>query len=90
MPNNAVNSLTSGSPAVSIVVPVYRSAQILPTLVEETRQAIQSLGLENRFEIVFVNDASPATAGRPSARSPPNTHSCVACGCAKMSASTTR
>ncbi|WP_084397496.1 glycosyltransferase family 2 protein [Hydrogenophaga pseudoflava] len=59
MPNNAVNSLTSGSPAVSIVVPVYRSAQILPTLVEETRQAMQSLGLENRFEIVFVNDASP-------------------------------
>ena len=46
-------------PAVSVVVPVYRSAQILPSLVAATEAALRSAGLTGSFEIVLVCDASP-------------------------------
>jgi undecaprenyl-phosphate 4-deoxy-4-formamido-L-arabinose transferase len=51
-------------PAVSIVVPVYRSAEILPRLVTETQAAIASSGLRDDFEIVLVCDASPDDSWR--------------------------
>lgn len=51
--------LSSPPPDVSIVVPVYRSAQILPSLIVEILRTMRQLGLEYRFEMVFVDDASP-------------------------------
>jgi glycosyltransferase involved in cell wall biosynthesis len=45
--------------AVSVVVPVYRSAQILPQLVRSTRVALEGAGLPGEFELIFVCDASP-------------------------------
>lgn len=59
MSHPVTRPLTSTVPDVSIVVPVYRSAPILPALVDETLQAMRGLELDSRFEIVFVNDASP-------------------------------
>ncbi|ABW67099.1 glycosyltransferase family 2 protein [Desulfosudis oleivorans] len=44
---------------LSIVVPVYQSADILPKLVEEVLAAVEPLGLADRFELLLVNDASP-------------------------------
>ncbi|MGC2166996.1 MAG: glycosyltransferase family 2 protein, partial [Gallionella sp.] len=44
---------------LSIVVPVYRSAQILPKLVEEVFAEMRKEGLENDFELLLVSDASP-------------------------------
>src|ERR1700693_655689 len=44
---------------LSIVVPVYRSAQILPRLVEQIHAEMDKEGLVNRFELLLVNDASP-------------------------------
>lgn len=44
---------------LSIVVPVYRSAQILPKLVEQIHAEMDKEGLCNRFELLLVNDASP-------------------------------
>lgn len=52
-------SLSAMPLEVSIVIPVYRSALILPTLVAEIHRAMQHLGLEQRFEVILVNDASP-------------------------------
>jgi undecaprenyl-phosphate 4-deoxy-4-formamido-L-arabinose transferase len=46
-------------PALSVVVPVYRSAQILPQLVQSTRAALEGAGLQGEFELIFVCDASP-------------------------------
>ena len=43
----------------SIVVPVYRSRQILPELVEEIAKSTAELGLSNQFELLLVNDGSP-------------------------------
>jgi glycosyltransferase involved in cell wall biosynthesis len=45
--------------ALSIVVPVYRSAAILPLLVEQLRQEMGAAGLLGSFELLLVNDASP-------------------------------
>jgi len=45
--------------ALSVVVPVYRSATILPKLVVETAGALASAGLLGQFELVLVCDASP-------------------------------
>lgn len=45
--------------SVSIVIPVYNSAQILPKLVKEVTEAMCGLGLEDQYEIILVNDASP-------------------------------
>jgi undecaprenyl-phosphate 4-deoxy-4-formamido-L-arabinose transferase len=44
---------------LSIVVPVYRSAQILPRLVEQIHAEMDKEGLGSRFELLLVNDASP-------------------------------
>ncbi|HEX4854989.1 glycosyltransferase family 2 protein [Arenimonas sp.] len=44
---------------LSIVVPVYRSATILPELVRQVREAMAAEGLDGRFELILVNDASP-------------------------------
>jgi glycosyltransferase involved in cell wall biosynthesis len=42
---------------VSVVVPVYRSAAILPTLVEKVREALSPHFHE--YELILVNDCSP-------------------------------
>ena len=44
---------------LSIVVPVYRSANILPTLVEQVQEALAGEGLSGDFELVLVHDAGP-------------------------------
>jgi glycosyltransferase involved in cell wall biosynthesis len=44
---------------LSIVVPVYRSATILPKLVEQIHAEMIKEGLADRFELLLVNDASP-------------------------------
>lgn len=44
---------------LSIVVPVYRSAAILPLLVEKIQQEMREANLLESFELVLVNDASP-------------------------------
>ncbi|OGS93136.1 MAG: ribonuclease III [Gallionellales bacterium RBG_16_56_9] len=44
---------------LSIVVPVYRSAQILPQLVEQIHAEMRKEGLADCFELLLVNDASP-------------------------------
>lgn len=46
-------------PEVSVVVPVYRSAEILPRLAEETARALVAAGYEGHIELIFVCDASP-------------------------------
>lgn len=47
------------SRALSIVIPVYRSAPILPLLVEKIEQQMRDAGLLDDFELVLVNDCSP-------------------------------
>lgn len=42
--------------SISVIVPVYNSAAILPELVERLEPVLESLGCE--FEVIFVNDAS--------------------------------
>lgn len=42
---------------ISIVIPVYRSAEILPELVAELERAVPSFASE--WEVIFVNDGSP-------------------------------
>lgn len=44
---------------LSIVIPVYRSAPILPKLVEAIAAEMQAEGLTGRFELILVNDCSP-------------------------------
>ncbi len=44
---------------LSIVVPVYRSAKILPMLVSKIQSELLHTNLEGRYEIILVNDASP-------------------------------
>lgn len=44
---------------LSIVVPVYRSASILPRLVEEIHREMRKESLDGRFELLLVNDGSP-------------------------------
>jgi undecaprenyl-phosphate 4-deoxy-4-formamido-L-arabinose transferase len=44
---------------LSIVVPVYRSENILSELVEQVGRSVIALGLEGRFELLLVNDESP-------------------------------
>lgn len=58
--NDNLNMRNSNShPKLSIVVPVYRSASILPALVEKIEQAMLKEALADRFELLLVNDASP-------------------------------
>jgi len=44
---------------LSIVVPVYRSATILPQLVAQIHEEMRAEGLDGRFELLLVNDCSP-------------------------------
>jgi undecaprenyl-phosphate 4-deoxy-4-formamido-L-arabinose transferase len=44
---------------LSIVVPVYRSATILPQLVEQIYAEMKSENLTDNFELLLVNDNSP-------------------------------
>lgn len=44
---------------LSIVVPVYRSATILPQLLAQVLAEMQREGLAENFELILVNDASP-------------------------------
>ena len=49
----------AGGIELSIVVPVFRSATILPELVRQVAEAMASAGLGASFEVILVNDASP-------------------------------
>lgn len=44
-------------PGLSVVVPVYRSAEILPDLVERLGQVLPTL--TSHYELILVNDSSP-------------------------------
>lgn len=44
---------------LSIVVPVYRSATILPQLVEQIHSEMYREGISENFELLLINDASP-------------------------------
>lgn len=44
---------------LSIVIPVYGSETLLGRLVEEIGRVTAAQGLEGRFELILVNDASP-------------------------------
>lgn len=44
-------------PAISVVVPVYRSEAILPELVQRLSQTLPSLAAQ--YELILVNDCSP-------------------------------
>lgn len=44
---------------LSIVVPVYCSATILPVLVQHVEEAMIEEGLSGAFELILVNDAGP-------------------------------
>ncbi len=50
---------TDRSCNLSIVVPVYRSAAILPRLIEHISAEMHKAGLTENFELLLVNDASP-------------------------------
>lgn len=52
-------NVIKGDPKLSIVVPVYRSATILPVLVQQIEETMINEGLSNTFEIILVNDAGP-------------------------------
>jgi len=56
--------MTQASCEVSIVVPVYRSEAILPHLVEQVLAAMRAAQLQDRFELVLVNDCSPDDSWR--------------------------
>ncbi len=48
-----------GEIALSIVIPVYRSEDILGRLVDEVRDAAGALRVLDSFELILVNDGSP-------------------------------
>ena len=54
-----MEKITDSDCTLSIVIPVYRSAPILPQLVEKIHTEMRKEGLENNFELLLVNDASP-------------------------------
>jgi glycosyltransferase involved in cell wall biosynthesis len=51
--------MTQSRPEISIVVPVYRSQNILPHLAEQVAVAMSAADMAGRFELILVNDASP-------------------------------
>jgi len=51
--------MTSASPEISIVVPVYRSQIILPHLVERIGRVMENQIASGNLELILVNDASP-------------------------------
>ncbi|MEO8401136.1 MAG: glycosyltransferase family 2 protein [Gammaproteobacteria bacterium] len=44
---------------LSIIIPVYRSQNILPELIKEIKKSIDTLDLRSQFELILVSDASP-------------------------------
>ena len=52
------------APDVSIVVPVYRSAPIMPRLCDAIEQVVAGAGFAGRFELVLVCDAGPDDSWR--------------------------
>lgn len=44
---------------LSIVVPVYRSAEILPLLIKQIHEAMKEIGCDKNFELVLICDGSP-------------------------------
>jgi undecaprenyl-phosphate 4-deoxy-4-formamido-L-arabinose transferase len=58
---------------LSIVVPVYSSATILPQLVEQIYAELNNENLSENFELILVNDASPDNSWQV-IRSLANTH----------------
>lgn len=52
-------NMTEAACKISIVVPVYRSASILPKLAIHVLERMREEGWENSFELLLVNDASP-------------------------------
>jgi len=44
---------------LSIVIPVYNSESILPRLVKEIQSEMKYEGLDDKFELILVNDNSP-------------------------------
>ena len=44
---------------LSIVVPVFRSQDILTKLVAEVKRVTDAQGLSSQFELILINDASP-------------------------------
>jgi polyisoprenyl-phosphate glycosyltransferase len=51
--------MSDGAIEISIVVPVYRSEQIVELLVEKVAEAMRLAGKDSGFELILVNDASP-------------------------------
>jgi undecaprenyl-phosphate 4-deoxy-4-formamido-L-arabinose transferase len=51
-------NMTAGK-ELSIVVPVYGSAAILPVLVQRINAAMADAGLSDNYDIILVNDCSP-------------------------------
>ncbi len=51
--------MRDGELELSIVVPVYRSAAILPLLVQQVQEAMAAEGLPHAFELILVHDAGP-------------------------------
>jgi undecaprenyl-phosphate 4-deoxy-4-formamido-L-arabinose transferase len=49
--------LTQSPPSISVVIPVYRSAPILPELASRLRAVLSSI--TDDYEVVMVNDGSP-------------------------------
>jgi len=47
------------APVLSVVVPVYRSAEVLPETHARLSSVLSDFGPEMDYEIVFVNDGSP-------------------------------
>jgi undecaprenyl-phosphate 4-deoxy-4-formamido-L-arabinose transferase len=54
----------TGSPELSIVIPVYRSEGILARLCQEVERAMVAAGVAGRFEMILVCDASPDDSWR--------------------------
>lgn len=54
-----MDKMEPGQLTLSIVIPVYRSESILPSLVDEIEQACTQSDWIERFELIFVCDASP-------------------------------
>lgn len=51
--------MTDAGCKLSIVVPVYRSATILPKLADHILAEMRSAGLADSFELLLINDCSP-------------------------------
>lgn len=54
-----MGNIESSELTLSIVIPVYRSARILPSLVDEVEQACTNSGYKGNFELILVCDSSP-------------------------------